>query len=116
MGDRPAKLRNAIIITAALCLIILAGCYSALTKEEADGVARKFIREKVVFYSRNNQSKQNVQGYSLILVNAIKANGKWAMSYDAVAKVGNETKKSRLSIVIDAGNGKPLMLNNKRIG
>ena len=91
-------------------IFFLVSC-GALDQQDAEQKALEFVKSRVVFYSKVNDSSQSVADYSLRVNSAYKAENKWYVSVEVSSTINNTVKQKNLPVVIDSKTARIVEFN-----
>lgn len=95
-----------------LVLVLLVVSCSSVNQQRAEQNAVDFVRARVVFYSRLNDSSQNVNEYTTQVTSSNKIGYKWYIKIQISTTINNTLKQKDLAVVVDSRNGRVIEFNN----
>jgi hypothetical protein len=96
-----------------LALLLVSGCYS-LSEEAAEAKAIQFVKDRVKFYTRDNNSNVDFPSYSFYKVNSYEKGDNWVVIVQIVRQE-NTSKKTDVVVELDKRSGKAVLFNNQPV-
>ncbi len=81
-------------------LLILTAC-SGITEQQAAANAEEFVRSNVIFYTNDEEGMTDVYDVSIQVTEIYRQDRDWIVQLYIESKVGEETKKSGLIVIVD---------------
>lgn len=96
-----------------LFILFLAGC-SSIDQNHAEFIGKNFVRERVKFFSAEDEGKKDLPQYDISSVTSYREGRLWVVVLHIKSYVDNETKDKDLIVEVDR-KGKVVMFNGKRV-
>lgn len=104
---------NKTLITLLLLLFLLTAC-TEISKEAAEAKAIEFVKERVKFYTKDNDSSLDFPIYDLSSVESYMENNKWIVIVQ-VSTQKNISRKTEVTVELDVRDGKVISFNNQPV-
>ncbi len=101
------------VFSLFFCFLFIIAC-SKISKKDAEGIARGFIRTRVKFFAKGEGGSMDLGSYNISKIKSYEENRHWVVILHIESKVGNETKDNDLVVKIDK-NGKVFEFNGMKV-
>ena len=98
-----------------LTILLMLGCTTAVSQQQAEAAASQFMQERVKFFSSSNESTEDINQTTTTKMTSYQKGSDWAVVIHVEASVGNDTKKNDLLILVDGHSGEVRQFNGKPV-
>jgi len=106
-------MRKILILFFILVFLIQTACIG-VSQEVAEAKALRFVKERVKFYTTENNSDLDFPSYMFNSIDSYKEKGNWIIIIQ-VSTTKNESKKTEVVVEINSKNGKITKLNGQPV-
>lgn len=106
-------MKKAFLIISLLFIIFLEAC-SSVDQGYVEFVSKKFVEEKVRFFSKSGQRVIDLPTYNISSINSYKEGRYWVVNMHVLARLGNETKENSVILKIN-GKGNVVEFNGNKV-
>ena len=107
-------MKNILIFFVALLIIQITAC-TTINQDMAEAKALRFVKERVKFYTKQNDSDIDFPIYNISSVSSYKEKNTWLVFIHITTTAKNETKTTDVNVELDARNGNILTFNNQPV-
>lgn len=97
-----------------LVILILFGC-TQITQPESEDIAIKFINKNVKFFSKGQNSTNDVSNYEVSNIKSYKQNNNWFVMINITSEVDGDIKHKILMVEVNSKNGDVLSFDGKKL-
>jgi hypothetical protein len=95
-------------------LVFLVSC-TTIDKQQAESIALDFVKSRVIFYAKENNTPQTLQQYFSEVASSDKIGDKWYITVQISTFVNGTAKEKSLPIVVSASSGQVIEFNNRPV-
>jgi hypothetical protein len=98
-----------------IVILLLTTACTRMSQKEAEAKALQFVKERVKFYAKENNSELQFPSYDYSALKSYSQGNSWIIVTHVSATIQNTTKKSDIVVEIDSRNGRVIKFNNQPV-